>query len=572
MSRRDAEPAAAGRRPLDRRRLARPRRASPSARRSPCWTIPTTSRRWSSGSARAPLVALDAETVSLEPHDAEIVGLSLAASPDRGLVSPVRPPARRRRARRARRRCGICRRSPTPAMAPLSRAARPIPSVPKAGHNIKYDWQVLRGGGRRARGVAYDSMLASFVLDPGRRSHAIDTLCLEHLGRAMQTYADVAGRGKAEIPFAEVAIAAAAEYCGTDSATVLALHEFFAPALREIAVEPLLRDDRDAAGRGAGGHGVGGHRDRPAAVRPAERGARPRTCAGWRSEIAAVAGRGAQPQLAPPARDRPVREAAAPGPQEDQDRALDRRRRAGAARGDGARAAAADPRVPRAAEAQEHLRGHAAGPDQPRTPAGSTPASTRPAPPPAGSARSEPNLQNIPVRTPRGEEIRRGFVPRAGLASSWWPTTPRSSCGSWRISPGDPAFIEAFRQGGDIHRQTAALIFGVPVEQVTPEMRARAKTINFATIYGQGPFALSRQLGIAQEDAQGLHRALLRALRRGARLPRPAGPARAGAGLRGDALQAAALHPGDQGPQLQHARLRRAQRAELAAPGLAPPT
>jgi DNA polymerase-1 len=67
---------------------------------------------------------------------------------------------------------------------------------------------------------------------------------------------------------------------------------------------------------------------------------------------------------------------------------------------------------------------------------------------------------------------------------------------------GDPAFIEAFRQGGDIHRQTAALIFGVSVERVTPEMRARAKTINFATIYGQGPFALSRQLGISQEDAK----------------------------------------------------------------------
>jgi DNA polymerase-1 len=68
---------------------------------------------------------------------------------------------------------------------------------------------------------------------------------------------------------------------------------------------------------------------------------------------------------------------------------------------------------------------------------------------------------------------------------------------------GDPAFIEAFRQGGDIHRQTAALIFNIPAAEVTPEMRARAKTINFATIYGQGPFALSRQLGISQEDARG---------------------------------------------------------------------
>jgi DNA polymerase-1 len=67
---------------------------------------------------------------------------------------------------------------------------------------------------------------------------------------------------------------------------------------------------------------------------------------------------------------------------------------------------------------------------------------------------------------------------------------------------GDSAFVAAFEQGGDIHRQTAAAIFGVPQEQVTGEMRSRAKTINFATIYGQGPFALARQLGITQDEAK----------------------------------------------------------------------
>ena len=77
--------------------------------------------------------------------------------------------------------------------------------MPKAGHDIKFDWQVLRRAGVELAGVAYDSMLASFVLDPGRRSHAIDTLCLEHLGRALQTYQEMTGKGKSEIPFAEVA-------------------------------------------------------------------------------------------------------------------------------------------------------------------------------------------------------------------------------------------------------------------------------------------------------------------------------------------------------------------------------
>src|SRR5207247_1409877 len=113
---------------------------------------------------------------------------------------------------------------------------------------------------------------------------------------------------------------------------------------------------------------------------------------------------------------------------------------------------------------------------------------------------SDPNLQNIPGRTPRGEAIRRAFV----AAPGWLLLTADYSQIELRLLAhlsGDPAFLHAFAQGGDIHRQTAAIIFGVSQDQVTPDMRARAKTINFATIYGQGPFALSRQLGITQEEA-----------------------------------------------------------------------
>jgi DNA polymerase-1 len=114
---------------------------------------------------------------------------------------------------------------------------------------------------------------------------------------------------------------------------------------------------------------------------------------------------------------------------------------------------------------------------------------------------SDPNLQNIPVRTPRGEAIRRGFVPRPG----WRLVAADYSQIELRLLAhlsGDEAFIAAFRAGGDIHRQTAAVIFGVPVAAVSAEQRARAKTINFATIYGQGPHALSRQLGISHEEAK----------------------------------------------------------------------
>jgi len=114
---------------------------------------------------------------------------------------------------------------------------------------------------------------------------------------------------------------------------------------------------------------------------------------------------------------------------------------------------------------------------------------------------SDPNLQNIPIRRELGRDIRRGFIPRSGwtlLAADYSQIELRLLA---HLS-GDPAFVEAFRAGGDIHRQTASIIFDVPLDSVTSEMRSRAKTINFATIYGQGAHALSRQLKIEHSVAK----------------------------------------------------------------------
>jgi len=445
----------------------------------------------------APLVGLDAETSSLEPHEAELVGLSLAASPTEVWYLPFghRPAAGE-----------LAAPAPVRNLPPLNDVAlAPVvalledPSVPKAAHNIKLDWQVLRRAGVELGGVVYDSMLASFVLDPGRRSHAIDTLSLEHFGRPMQTYGDLTGRGRAQISFAEVPVRAAAAYAGTDSATVLALHDFFAPALRDIAMEPLLRDielplvavltDMEWEGISID--------PRVFSRLNAELGAELRRLEG---EIATVAGEAlnlnSPRQLATILFERqqlPILKRTKTGPSTDAD-VLEQLAAMGHAL----------PRLILDYRELQKLK--------------STYVDTLPATVNRHTGRihtsynqtgaatgrlssSDPNLQNIPVRTPRGEEIRRGFVPRAG----WQFLVADYSQIELRIMAHlseDPAFIEAFRQGGDIHRQTAALIFGVPVEQVTADMRARAKTINFATIYGQGPFALSRQLGIAQEDAK----------------------------------------------------------------------
>jgi DNA polymerase-1 len=445
----------------------------------------------------APLVALDTETSSLEPHDADLVGLSLAASPsevwylpfghrprggDLAAPAPVRnlPPIT------------------DPAMAPLYRLLTDS-AVPKAGHNIKYDWQVLRRAGVELAGVAFDSMLASFVLDPGRRSHAIDTLSLEHLGRGMQSYSDVAGKGKAEIPFAEVGIGAAAAYCGADSATVLALHEFFTPMLVETGMTelfetiemPLLPVLTEMEWRGiAIDTALFTQLSRELSedlarleLRIGEVAGEPLNLNSPRQLAAILFEKQALPILKKtktgPSTDADVLEQLAAMGHELPQLILDYREL------QKLKSTYVDTLPLRVRRDTGRI----------HTSFNQTGAAT------GRLSSSEPNLQNIPIRTPRGEAIRRGFVPAPGhvfLVADYSQIELRLMA---HLS-GDPAFIEAFRQGGDIHRQTAALIFGVPLESVTPEMRSRAKTINFATIYGQGPFALSRKLGISLEDAR----------------------------------------------------------------------
>jgi DNA polymerase-1 len=115
---------------------------------------------------------------------------------------------------------------------------------------------------------------------------------------------------------------------------------------------------------------------------------------------------------------------------------------------------------------------------------------------------SDPNLQNIPIRTELGREIRKAFVAEKGCFF-FGADYSQIELRILAHFSGDEAFVRAFREGIDIHRQTAAVIFDVPLEGVTPEMRSRAKTINFATLYGQGDFSLARQLGVSREEARG---------------------------------------------------------------------
>jgi DNA polymerase-1 len=445
----------------------------------------------------APLLSLDTETSSLEPHDAELIGLGLSIGPAETWYLPFghRPPDGE-----------LAAPAPVRNLPPLSgpelaglRQLLTDPAVPKAGHNIKYDWQVLRRAGVELAGVRYDSMLASFVVDPGRRSHGIDTLSLEHLGRPMRSFTDLTGKGKAQIPFAEVPVTVAAEYCGADSATVLMLREIFAPTLKAHALEslldtielPLVRVLVDMEWAGI-------------AIDRARFGELSteltRDLAQLEQDIAQLAGSdlnlNSPKQLAVLLFEKlqlPVQRRTKTGPSTDAE-VLELLADMGH-------------EVPRRIMEYRELQklkstyvdvlplriNKTTG--RIHTSYNQTGAAT------GRLSSNDPNLQNIPVRTRRGEEIRRGFVPAPGCAFVVADYSQIELRLMAHLS-GDAAFVKAFQEGGDIHRQTASIIFNVPLEQVTSEMRSRAKTINFGTIYGQGAFSLAKMLGISQEDAR----------------------------------------------------------------------
>ena len=323
-----------------------------------------------------------------------------------------------------------------PAVAPLV-ALLQDPAVRKAAHNVKYDWQVLRRAGVELAGVAYDSMLASFVLDPGRRSHAIDTLSLEHFGRPLQTYADLTGRGKAQISFAEVPVQAAAAYCAGDSATVLALHDYFAPALRDIAMEPLLRDIEMPLVEVLTDMEWEGISIDPSvfARLNAELGADLRRLDG---EIATVAGEAlnlnSPRQLATILFEKqqlPVLKRTKTGPSTDAD-VLEQL----AAMGHALPRLILDYRelqklkstyvdtLPATVNRQHRPHPHQLQPDR----RGDGAARARPTP----TCRTSPSGRRGARRSGAGSSL-------APAGSSWWPTTPRSSCASWRTCRATPA-------------------------------------------------------------------------------------------------------------------------------------
>jgi DNA polymerase-1 len=445
----------------------------------------------------APLVAIEARASSGSPRRSELVGLSLAVTPGGTWYLPF-----------AHRPQGGELAAPEPVrnLPPLSDPAMKAltdyladPDALKAGHDLKFSWEVLRGAGVELGGAAWDALVVAFLLDAGKRSYALDQLSLEYLGRTLPAPDEVSGRGRSVIAFAEVDVVRAAEHAAAGTRTVLALAALLQPALQGSPMQrvydeierPLTRVlvDMEWAGVSV---------DLPLFKQLSNELAR--DLEQLQGQIAVVAGEqlniNSPKQLAQVLFDRhqlPVIKRTKTGPSTDAD-VLEQLAELGH-------------ELPALILAYRELQ------KLKSTYVDTLPLEVNPVSGrihttfnQAGAATgrlssSNPNLQNIPVRTARGEAIRRGFVPSPGsklLVADYSQIELRIMA---HLS-GDPAFIQAFREGGDIHRQTAALTFKVPLAEVSASQRAAAKTINFATIYGQGPFALSRQLGITQDEAK----------------------------------------------------------------------
>jgi DNA polymerase-1 len=373
------------------------------------------------------------------------------------------------------------------------------PAVRKTAQNAKFDTLLLRCLGIHIAGLDFDTMLASYVLDPSRRSHGLDVLALEFLDHTMTSYTDLCGKGRTAVPFDECPVEAARDYACEDADMTLRLRRVFEPQLESHELTRLLDGvELPLIHVLAEMEWTGITIDLPwfASLKQrfqAEREAVER-------QIYEVAGTqfniNSNPQLREILFDRlnlPVLKRTSTGPSTDASVLMEL-----AEEGHALPTLLMEYRELSKLEntyldALPRLVNPKTG--RLHTSFNQTVAST------GRLSSSDPNLQNIPIRRELGRDIRRGFIPRKG----WQLVAADYSQIELRLLAHlskDPAFVEAFKAGGDIHRQTAALIFDVPLEQVTGTMRSRAKTINFATIYGQGPHALSRQLGIEHAEAK----------------------------------------------------------------------
>ena len=436
----------------------------------------------------ADLIAVDTETTSLDYMKAELVGVSVAVTPGQAAYIPF-----------AHDYMGAPQQLSRDFVLEQLKPLLENPQINKVGQNLKYDMSVLAQHGINLQGIAFDTMLESYVLDSVATRHDMDSLALKYLNETTISFADVAGKGAAQITFNQVALEQAGPYAAEDADITLRLHQALWPQLVaeptlatvfsdiELPLVPVLsRIERTGALIDST---LLFQQSQELAERLAELETEAWDLAGQQFNLASPK------QLGEILFDKlgiPVlkkTEKGAPSTKEEvlQELALDYPlpkvllEHRGLAK---LKSTYTDklPVMINSTTGRIHTSYHQAGTATGRL------------------SSSDPNLQNIPIRSAEGRRVRQAFIAAPGhklVAADYSQIELRIMA---HLSE-DPSLLAAFKSGQDIHRATAADVFGVATDEVTADQRRSAKAINFGLIYGMSAFGLARQLTIGRKQA-----------------------------------------------------------------------
>ena len=438
---------------------------------------------------QAAVIAFDTETTSIEPMRASLVGMSFAISPTQAWYVPLAhdyPGA--------------------PAQLPQDQvlaALKPVlenPDIAKRGQNLKYDVIIMRHVGIELAGISHDTMLESYCYNSTANRHNLDVLAKTWLDHTTISFSDIAGSGKKQLHFNDVSIADAAPYAGEDAALVLALHESIWPKLSRLSGPSRVFSDIEMPLLPVLArmeyHGVLIDAERLRA-QSSELG---KTIHAMEQKAHELAGQpfnlGSPKQLQEILFEQmglPVVAKTPTGQPSTAENVLHE--------------LAIEHELPQVILNYRSLSKLKSTytdtlPEQihPRT--GRIHTSYQQAVTSTGRlSSSDPNLQNIPVRSEEGRRIRKAFVAPHGyqlLAADYSQVELRIMA---HLS-GDAGLLEAFAAGADIHAATAAEVFDVALDAVSSEQRRAAKAINFGLIYGMSAWGLARQLEVEQKLAQ----------------------------------------------------------------------
>ena len=445
---------------------------------------------------KAPRLSVDLETVNpqipgVTPVGAEIVGISLSLREHEAFYIPV-----------AHRYLGVPRQLPRDLVLAKLQPILENPEIPKVGQNIKYDYEVFKNYGITLAGISFDPMVASYLLNPGKAIHGLSELALEYLGHTIISYKEVTGTGGKRQPgrgFDEVEVERATVYSGEDADLALILSGLLEKKLKEENLDGLFRElELPLIPVLAEMEWAGVKLDlellkKLSAELAAELKIR-------EEEIHRLAGEefniNSPKQLAEILFEKlklPVKKKTKTGYSTDVEVLSE--------------LSELHPLPKNLLEYRNFFKLKSTYVDalpglvNPRT--GRVHASFNQAVTATGRlSSSDPNLQNIPIRTPEGREIRRAFIAEEGhqlLSADYSQVELRILA---HLSE-DPILIESFEKGEDVHQRTAILIFGDAAESLD-ELRRRAKVINFGIIYGMSAYGLAKELGVDAKLAQAI--------------------------------------------------------------------